>query len=222
MSPTAKKFREENARLCHLPCSVPGCTKNRLGVTQYCSTHAGRAFTYGHPQGIPIPRRVYANELHEVKELFADYQDHPGLVSINQWLDNWIEEASKGEAETGNKLLGRIAIKRIHGLEGLSAVDLVAEVVAVWLFSRRYPSRLPDDQRLTFALSRNLARTATFEKVKYGNHKSTKNPPTAELRGVGERIRQSLPAFVINVEESLKRKTEKAKDFRTSLSIPFE
>lgn len=69
-----------------------------------------------------------------------------------------------------------------------------------------------------------MARLATLEKVQYGNTKSktTKNPTVAELRGVGLRIRQTLGLFLINVVESLKRKAEKAQDFKDSLSIPFE
>ena len=71
-------MREAKARLPHLPCAIPGCTKNRLGVAQYCHAHAGRPYTYGHPQGIPIPRDIYSDELQEVRDLFNANKDHPG------------------------------------------------------------------------------------------------------------------------------------------------
>lgn len=218
------QMREANARLRHLPCAVPGCSKNRLGVAQYCHAHAGRLYTYGHPQGIPIPRDIYADELREVRELFTSNKDHPGLISVVHWIESWVEAASNHEAPAGNAIFGRIHVKRIHGREGLTALDILTEIAAIWVFATRYPQRLPDDQRLTFALSRNVARLATLEKVQYGNTKSktTKNPTVAELRGVGLRIRQTLGLFLINVVESLKRKAEKAQDFKDSLSIPFE
>jgi hypothetical protein len=217
------KFKEANARLSKEPCSIPHCTRNRLGVNQYCNAHSIKSLRYGHPLGRTIPRSDYQQELNEVLEMFQSHKDHPGLVSVLKWLDDWIEVASKEEAPVGNYILGRIHVKRIHGME-ISALDILAEISAVWVYAHRYPQSLPDDKRLTYALARNVIRLATFEKVRYGNTKtkSTKHPPALELRGVGERIRQTLALFLINVVKSLEAKAEKTKDFRNSLSIPFE
>lgn len=216
------KLREANARMAKEPCSIPGCPSNRLGIARYCRRHAARAYAYGHPLGVPIPQETYQQELKEVRDLFNSHPDHPGLVSVLGFIEDWIEEASKGEAVTGNYILGRIHVKRVHGREGLNPLDLLVEIAAVWVFSQRYPQRLPDDERLTFALSRNLCRLATFQRQRYGNHTSPKRPPVIELRGVGERIRQVLGLFLINVVEALKRRCEQAQSFRDSLSIPFE
>lgn len=224
MPRTLGKMREANARLSNQPCAVSGCTGNRLGVARYCKKHTTKAYAYGHPNGFPIPQASYQQELNEVRELFKEHADHPGLISVMQWMDNWIEEAAKGEALIGNYIFGRIHVKRIQGREGLTTPDILAEIAAIWVYAQRFPQRLPDDQRLTFAISRNVTRLATMEKRAYGPSKQvvSRRPPVAELRGVGERIRQTLGLFLINVTESLKRKAEKAKGFKDSLSIPFE
>ncbi|UCV01870.1 hypothetical protein [Dechloromonas denitrificans] len=223
MPRSLRKFKEANARLSKELCSIPGCTRNRLGVNQYCNAHSIKSIRYGHPQGHTIPRAEYQKELNEVLEMFQGHKDHPGLVSVLRWIDDWIEVASNGEAPAGNYIFGRIHVKRIQGRD-ISALDILAEVAAVWVYAQRFPQSLPDDNRLTYALARNVARLATFEKAKYGitKTKSTKYPTALELRGVGERIRQTLALFLINVVKSLEAKAEKAKDFRTSLSIPFE
>jgi hypothetical protein len=88
--PSNRSFKESSAIGSQKPCSLAGCTKNRDGVSPFCSTHGYRHRSYGHPLGALLPRDVYAKELEEVTQLFITFKDHPGLLAVCKWLDDWI------------------------------------------------------------------------------------------------------------------------------------
>lgn len=202
-------------------CQLPNCSRQRYGVSRWCTYHLRKQMYYGHPLGLAIPRDLYITELHEVRQLFNDNPDHPALRNLCKWFDQWIEEAANDQAVCGNWMFKRIHTKRIQGKEGLDTLSLLVELAALYVFSQRYPQRLPDDARLTWALSRNLIRLSGMPKTTGKNSVGTKQPPQRDLKEGGERIRQTLSAFFANVHSSLIRKAEAAKEYKDNMSLPF-
>lgn len=198
------------------PCKAPGCDRPRTGVSSYCGTHHHPLMIYGHPFGRAIPRKEYAKEIGEVTALLESNPDHPGLTAVIRWFNEWMTQAATGDAPCGNEMFSHM-----HR-QGLSATAIVIEVCAVWVYAQRNPHRLPDDQRLSYALARNPVRLAGFEQSTLrSGRKMTKHPKTLELRESGKRIRSTLALFLINITDSLKRREEQVQAVRSSLSIPF-
>lgn len=213
MKPT---LQQRNAESKGKPCVVPGCEHLRTSVSPYCCHHRRAANYYGSPYGHAIRRNEYLKELQEVTELLQSNPDHPGLTAVLRWLNEWLALASTGEAPCGNGVF-----KHIHDKQ-VPAFDLLAEICAVWLFAHRNPNRLPDDQRLTYALSRYLVRLAGYEQRVCNGRTVLREPSIMDVRESGNRIRSTLALFLINIVESLKRKAEQANDFKSSLSIPLQ
>lgn len=209
-------IQERSALLSKKPCSVPGCDGLRSGVTQYCGRHHHPATLYGHPLGRAIPRKEYAKEVNEVTALLASNPDHPGLTAVLRWLNEWMSQAVTGDAPCGNEMFSHMQ------QQGLSALEILTEICAVWVYAQRNPHRLPDDMRLTYALARNPVRLGMFQQVTRRNgRKMTKHPKAVEMRESGKRIRHTLALFLINILDSLKRREEQTEAVRSSLSIPF-
>jgi hypothetical protein len=224
MARSLKKFREANAIYSKLPCEAHNCPLNRDGVGRYCRNHQLKLSQYGSPQGYPIYREQYAEELKEVGQLFTLYPNHPGLLSVTKWLDDLIESAGSGEPQAGSRILERVRVKRIHGIAGLDTVSLITELCAVFLYSRRYPMRLDDGLPLTCALGRNFARMATWEKKFYGvsKTKATKFASGVDIKALGEKFRQVLSRFFITVEQGVQHQKQQRTDWVNSLAVPFE
>ena len=202
-------------KLKHLKCGVKGCNKNRRGLSPICPGHELRKYRYGHVEGIAISRKEYADELKEVQGFFSEHPDHPAITAAIHFVQQWIDEAGRKEAKAGQRIFGRLAHSDVQ------ALDVLVEICAVWLYSDRHPHALIDDQRLTFALARNAARLAKFERKTYNGNETQKHPRPTELKESGERIRGALARFFINLNHALKAKAEKAKATHESLATPF-
>jgi len=207
------------ARRKHEPCAVAGCSKNRIGIAMHCEAHAKRKARYGHPEGQPIAQKDYLEESQEVATFLMNQAAHPAVISALAWLSKWLEEAREGKAEVGQKIMGRVRGRLI------TPEAILTEIAAVFIYSKHYPFRLPDDQRLTFAYARNVARLGTFEYRSYGppdnRSKTMRHPSPIELRATGERIRLNLSRFLVNLSQGLNAKTEELKKFKDDLGTPF-
>lgn len=211
---TIAQLNAMNQSLRHLPCTVPGCTRKRGGVSPICTTHSNRKLKYGHHNGRPIGSHEYLQEIQEVTQFFNERVNHPAIQAACTFLQQWMDEAYEGEAKVGNTIFGRLKGKQIAPL------DVLTEIVALWLYSRRNPYQLPDDIRLTHAISWNLCRKAHFAtRISPNGVKATVQPRSVELRTTGERIRQTLAGFMVNLLDALE--ASKPRDELAGLKVPF-
>lgn len=202
-------------QLQHLFCEAGNCPKKRRGVSPHCHGHELRKHRYGHPLGKALERHIYKQELAEVRSFFDEQQDHPAIGAAVQLFDQWKRQAGTKEA-----LAGQGIFLRLHNHD-ISSLDILIEVSAVWLYSERNPSQLPDDIRLDYAMARNAARLAGFHRKAYGTNVSQLHPRGTELRAAGDRIRQLLSRFFVNLVAALKAKADQAKATRQDLATPF-
>lgn len=199
-----------------LSCPVKGCTSKRSGIAKYCSGHQNRKLRYGDVHGRPIYQKDYLKELKEVREFFIKHESHPALASAVYFFQNWMTKAAANDAAVGQKTMGRLY------RDGIEPRVIVEEIVAIWLYSQKYPNSLPDDLRLTYALARNTIRLVGFSKhTSSGGNSYINNPNPNELRTVGEYIRHSMARFMLNVQHALKAEQEADTALRENLSIPF-
>ena len=199
-----------------LSCTVKGCTNNRSGIGNYCSSHKSRRTRYGDVHGRSIHQKDYLNELKDVREFFTKHESHPALASAVYFFQNWMTKAAANDAAVGQKTMGRLY------RDGIEPRVIVEEIVAIWLYSQKYPNSLPDDLRLTYALARNTIRLVGFSKhTSSGGNSYINNPNPNELRTVGEYIRHSMARFMLNVQHALKAEQEADTALKENLSIPF-
>jgi hypothetical protein len=201
------------------PCRLSGCSFGRVAFSPFCRSHAARVERYGHPEGRPIDPKEYAFERQSVEKLLATHSEHEGVKSAVQWLQRWLDAAQRGEDVPGGRDFARLAA---HGVLPLS---ILVESAALFLLAHWSPRRLPDDDRLTFAIGVRALCLAPRER-RYGtlNGKSryfSRSIGKVARREVGRRIRLNLGPLLVNVSENIDAEREQAKQFTLSLRAPF-
>jgi len=201
----------------HLKCEAKGCTRNRPGLAPLCVGHQLRKARYGHVHGKPLLRKEYQEELTEIRVFFGEQQDHPAIKAAQNLMNQWMDQASRNECKVSQDILKRL----LHA--SITPHEILVEITAIWLYSRRNPLNLPDDLRLTFCLARNLGRLAGFEHRPYGPSKrqAMTHPRSVELKTFGEALRHSLARFFLNVVQALELKAQEANAAREDLRKPF-
>lgn len=204
------------------PCACPGCFETRYGVSNYCKPHLRANRTHGHPRGVRIASQDYAAELREVRRLLRDHATtHSGTQNALALVDSWMQRAARGDPDVvGQRELARLA------RHGITAETLLAEAAAVFAFSRRNPHRLPDDQRLTFALANNLLRLAPREergRYRFRGYVCRRyvSAPKDERQKIGQAIRETLGLYLMNVSTALDERARVRAIARQSLVAPF-
>lgn len=198
-------------------CSVPGCGSARVRVAAYCGKHEALRRSHGHPKGRDIKRKEYLNELAQVRELLERNQSHPGVVNALRWLTSWLESASEGGAPVAYKQMHRL------NMRGVTALDVLIEAAALWLYSRRNPSRLPDDARLTSGMIRAIFRLAPLDRLTCWRSGKTRydRPTPSEVRDAGQRLRLSLGLLLMNVADHAERRQAQREAERQAAYAPL-
>jgi hypothetical protein len=166
-----------------------------------------------------LDRRQYAPERSQVAAFLNGHIEHPAVVAALGWLNEWLEQAWMG-----NRTMPAIReFQRLREHE-VTALTILVEVVAVWLFSVRSPCGLPDDQRLTYAISLAVLSLAPKRTIPSPSKPDTKNQkrPTAEARrDIGEHLRRHLAPLLVNVSSALRQREEKTDIQLKELQTPF-
>src|SRR5437899_7014806 len=138
-------------------CGVHHCSQPRRGISAYCASHERRRNLYGHPHGRHIRPKEYAEERSLVAAFIRQHKEHPAINAAVGWLDELLKDAASGRAGIA---AGQFA--RLHQ-HGVSANDILVVSSALWVYSRRNPSSLDDDERLSYALGRAVLHLAPRE-----------------------------------------------------------
>lgn len=214
---TIQELVQGNHRKSHLPCSHPGCTRNRKGLSSLCHSHYANQRKYGHPNGRPLKHGEYQREFDTVGLFLEAFKDHPAITSATALFNTWLTEASLGKSVVGRKSWELLYRK------GATPDRLLHQVLAVWLYSLREPRRLPDDKRLSYALTREMIKTVGFARKSYGDSYSETvvQPSVEDLTSIGEKIRLTLVKVFINMVAYLDAKQQEANQAALNLSVPF-
>lgn len=212
--PIAKAVHDNEQR----SCSAPSCTRRRNRVSAFCKYHERRKQSYGHPQGKLIKPAEYVIEKAEARTLLERNAEHEGVVNAIAWLDQWLKDSGEGYTT----LPGARHFHRLHS-HGVTAFDILVEFAALWLYSTRYPRRLPDDARLTYALAVNVFRMIPLDRIEdwRTGKKRSALPRHGETRDTGQRIRDTLGMLLLNVAEHCERQHELREQQRRAYRAPL-
>lgn len=182
-----------------LPCSVSGCTLHRDGVALYCKHHAIQYRRNGHPLARPLTAKEGKKEAQEVARLLASNPEHPGIVAAADWLDSLLSNAKTVAGTTrhsaastrGSDELARLARNGVTGLQAVQAIG------AVWVYLQRNPSRMPDDLSTSYAMARAFLILAPRPR-----RTTTRDPKTGEKRDYALKPRQGDLRYFANLLRS--------------------
>ena len=156
----------------------------------------------------------------EVSPFLEQYKHHPGVQVGLQFLQQWLDGARKGDRNvTVYEQMVRLAISRV------SALEVLVEAAAVWLYATRNIRAVDDGQQLTNALGTAvLYLTPRAIKAVWVQGEQKEVPRRIggpARREVGLHIRDALGLLLFNIATMIDRRTLKAEDTREALRAPF-
>lgn len=177
---------------------------------------------------LPHQEKDLAPFLKSVKRFFRKHKEHPAIVESIKVLDEWLYEGVILASNGGGKACQEL--RRLYD-SGIRGKDVLEVAGAVWLMSHHLPAMIPDDERLTFALSRAILQTCPqTERItgfsSTGEAKRSHNRAGATVhRVVGQFIRDSIGIVYYRMFEAMARDTEREKqqrqDRKHRLRMPF-
>lgn len=222
--PVPKYFTDGLRRNAGKPCNHPSCSKPRYRISSWCHAHTEAVTKHGHPDGVFIHPNQYATEHHEIAEFIKANLSHPGIVSALQWIDEWQRMTICDDPiERAKQPNGIDAMNRLRAKD-ITPQQILTEVAAIWLYSYRSPNRLPDDKRLTYAISRAVYNLAPAHKrTSWNTGKVARQRINAgELKGIGGRIRDTIGLLVMNIISTLQARESAKEKIKASFMAPFE
>ena len=195
-------------------CDVANCFMHRRKVSKHCRKHAKVQALYGHPSGRSISKKEYLGEQHEAERFLKKFADHKAVLAGITFFESWLRQAQEGKKVAGINVLKRMLDS------GVTGRDCLHIVLAIWLYSRRQHSKLPDDTRLTFAFS--YAFVALCNKGKRAGVKRGRvAAKTSERRRIGEVIREKLGRMVFQSIEAMDKMCDREDELRNALIERF-
>lgn len=202
------------------PCSVAGCYSPRTRISSFCKKHVRTRHLWGHPLGHRITPRAYEVESLAVSAFIDTHRDHPAIVAALKWLDDWMIRAWNGDSSVA----AYREFQRLHE-RSVSAVSVLRAAAALWVYASHFPNRLPDDVRLTYAMSLAVLALIPRERrpspSKQGSVSYVAKFPASARRGIGERIRNNLGALMVNITDALNHIEAQQRSQREALRVPF-
>jgi hypothetical protein len=199
-------------------CKAAGCCLPRTRVSSWCLKHDRVVRTYGHPDGSLIRPTDYKAESLETSNFIDHHIDHQGIRSALRWITEWLESTGTDDPEVVAKRdMGRLY------QQGVDPVDILKTCAAVWLYATRYPHRLPDDNRLTVAIS--LAVMKAAPRVHRVAASGNVNPVVYQAEGrrmIGKRVRDVLGLLLVNIASTITALPSAKEQMKEDMSLPFQ
>jgi hypothetical protein len=201
-------------------CSASGCYNYRRGLSGFCAGHERRRNIYGSPTGQKIGRREYAMERHEFETFIDKYLQHEGIQLAIEWLQGCLDDAADGVAMPHG-----LQWARLH-TGGVSAKHILVEAGALWLYSLRRANRLPDDERLTYAigtavlhLAPRASRTAWVNGMPARRYQRLSG---RARQAFGHWLREELGVLFLQMAYAIQAAQQQSHDRKRVLGAPFE
>jgi hypothetical protein len=210
--------RKMNERL---QCKSPRCYKQRRGVGAWCTTHVGRVWRYGHPDGRSISVAEYRNEQAEVDRFLLLNSDHESVRAVEAWFKLWMDRAC-----TGQNVPAKREMRYLYD-SGVTPMEMVRAVLEISLFAARRPGKLPDDQRFRHALALSIFKLAKREQRSYrdratGDIKSySRVPGSTPRKDAGQYLRIGLVHFLRNAVQAMNEALAREEALELSMSKSF-
>jgi len=204
-----------------LTCNANGCVQRRSRGSQFCISHMKRQRLHGHPWGRALQPRELNVYRRQAREFLAFHEDYKQISAATALLN---EILSLGANDHSSKPIERELFRLVQG--GLGGSEALEVILAVWLYSMTEPNRLPDDQRLTYALGTALLKarplktyvTLTAEGKRTRRYFAPSGGPRKEL---GEIIRSRLGLLFANATAALREEERQRRERVKTLATPF-
>lgn len=201
----------------YMRCKAQGCTDLRYNLGGYCRSHFKKANLYGDPFGKSLRRSEYKREFEEVTDLITRNISHEATETALKFIQGWLDRAASGQSCVMASEITRLA----HG--GVSALDILIEASAVFLYSQRKPRSLPDDDRLSYQIGIAILRLAEQRSyIARSGKKAHRRASGTDRKALGKHLRQTLGLFLFNVTATINRKEQEEQDMREKLWTPLD
>jgi hypothetical protein len=200
-------------------CAAPSCPNQRHRVGAFCRPHGRLRHLYGHPLGRSIRPMEHSVETELVEKFIEAHREHPAVKAACVWIEDWMVRSWKQDSS----LPAYRAMQRLYD-QRVDPMAILKAALAVWLFSAWHPRKLPDDLRLTYAISLAVLRHVPRERMTNRRDPSRsyrKHWSGEERIGIGTRIRTNLVPLFINLKDSLEREEEKNRKHYFEIRTPF-
>lgn len=205
-------------------CSHPSCHQPRFRIGAYCEHHSRLVKEYGHPDGRYVSPKEYQHEAHEVAEFLKQNLTHAGVVAALSWIDEWQNMTISSDPDERAKQPAGIDVMNRLRIHGVTPLDVLTEATSLWLYSYRFPSKLMDDKRLTYALSRALYNKAPAPKRELwkSGRIVRQRMLVPERNGIGGRIRDTLGLLILNIISTIHARQAAKESIKASFCAPFD
>lgn len=217
--PFSRSLAKNNGKVC----DVPGCGNPRDRIGRWCKHHANKVYNYGHPLGRIVWPTEYAQEKAEVKAFVDQHMSHPGVQAALVWLQDWLDALLPDDPILAKQAPPCIDVFQRLKAHGVTPADILIEATALYHYSMRYPGRLPDDGRLSVAISRAVIKLAP-QRIKHywrsGQDRYEKIKPS-DLKTLGKRMRDTIGLLMANVSNAINQVHNAKANLRLALGAPF-
>ena len=198
-------------------CKAISCNNPRFNLSGYCKSHFKKANLYGDPYGKSLRSSEYSKEFKDVSEIITSNIDHIATQTVLKFIQSWLDRASSGQPCVMAREIARLARADV------SALDILLEASAIFLFSQRNPKSLPDDVRLSYQIGIAILRLAEqFTYTTSNGTKAHRKPSGTDRKAIGKYLRESLGLFLFNVTAAINRHEQEERDFREKLWTPLD
>jgi hypothetical protein len=156
---------EANTRL---RCKTDGCSNRRRRLSGYCASCGLNVNRWGAAHARALPPREWKKELDETRTFLTANREHEIVQAGETLLSEWLKDGPIAR-------MSALEIRRLR-LRGVTPIQIMENVTALWLFALRRHERLPDNDQLTLMLGHavmSLAPLTSHERRKRDRHLSS-------------------------------------------------
>jgi hypothetical protein len=208
-------------------CKASHCYQPRYRVGGFCRSHTTKRHHYGGPNGRAIRLKEYEVERIETEKFIDEHIDHPAIAAATKWLGSWLEASHRGDTS----LPAHRDMARLHRC-GVTALSILKACASLWIYAQHRPALFAEDLQITYAMSRaviNLTPRETRPVAKVhasggilAHHRyRTARVGAGTLQDIGGRLRRSLVALFININEGLNHQEQQQRKGADALRVPF-
>jgi hypothetical protein len=214
----SQPISESIARNSQYRCKAIGCNTNRYNLSGYCSKHNKTFKLFGNPHGKALRGKTYKKESEDALAIISSNLEHTSTQTAIKFIQSWLDKSKAGVPCVCATEMSRLAYADV------TALKILLESTAIFLYSQRNPKSLPDGLELSYQMSVGILRLAPQVIVNHTPKGYTvrRKANATERKAIGKYLRESLGLFYYNVFNTISRKEKEEYDFRQSLYTPLE
>ena len=196
------EFLTENKRL---QCNVRGCSRKRIGQSQYCGRHRARSYVWGHPEAGSVKPHIYSDEIESAKTLIEHNRKHEGIIHGCKWLDKMMAAGGRGADIRGSMYWANLHHQQV------SSKELLIRIGGLWLFDRR------DELHRIIKNDKHLITLTGNAVIRFGKMHGIKYVPPKFYLQVGGQVQTGIGPLLVNISHSVKKLEKQQKQILSKM-----